>query len=262
MFHALADPARRRVIALLREAGELPVGAIGNAFAMTQNGVSKHVKVLESAGLVRRRIEGRVHWISVDWGALQIAHQFLDAHRHLWVRDSMRSWTTRGARVEKQSEAVVDDSAQKLLIERLIPAPPRMVFEAWLHPEALRRFMFGVPGSTVSRAECDGRVGGDFLIVMNVGGQDITTTGNTSRSSATRAWPLHGGRRTRAKTARSRCTSPTVQAGRQGSRWSMWVWRTTRLDRTITTAGATSYRSWPGSTVSWRDCANSMRRLM
>jgi DNA-binding transcriptional ArsR family regulator len=69
---------------LLREAGELPVGAIGQAFAMTQNGVSKHVKVLEDAGLVRRRIEGRVHWISVDWSTLQVAHEFLDAHRHFW----------------------------------------------------------------------------------------------------------------------------------------------------------------------------------
>jgi DNA-binding transcriptional ArsR family regulator len=84
VFHCLADPARRKIIALLRESGELPVGVIGEAFAMTQNGVSKHVKVLESAGLVRRRVEGRVHWISVDWSGLRLAHEFLDAHRHFW----------------------------------------------------------------------------------------------------------------------------------------------------------------------------------
>ncbi len=84
VFHSLADPARRKIIALLRESGELPVGAIGEAFAMTLNGVSKHVKVLESAGLVRRRVEGRVHWISVDWSALQVAYEFLHAHHHFW----------------------------------------------------------------------------------------------------------------------------------------------------------------------------------
>lgn len=84
MFHCLADPARRKIIALLRESGELPVGVIGRAFAMTQNGVSKHVKVLEGAGLVRRRIAGRVHWISVDWSALQLAYEFLHAHHHFW----------------------------------------------------------------------------------------------------------------------------------------------------------------------------------
>ncbi len=84
VFHALADPARRRIIALLRESGELPVGVVADAFSMTLNGVSKHVKVLERAGVVRRRIEGRVHWISVDWSALQVAYEFLHAHHHFW----------------------------------------------------------------------------------------------------------------------------------------------------------------------------------
>lgn len=84
VFHCLSDPARRKIIALLRESGELQVGVIGQAFAMTQNGVSKHLKVLEDAGLVRRRIEGRVHWISVDWHALQSAYEFLHAYHHFW----------------------------------------------------------------------------------------------------------------------------------------------------------------------------------
>ena len=84
VFHALADPARRRIIALLRESGELPVGVVADAFSMTLNGVSKHVKVLERAGVVRRRREGRVHWISVDWSALQVAYEFLHAHHHFW----------------------------------------------------------------------------------------------------------------------------------------------------------------------------------
>jgi DNA-binding transcriptional ArsR family regulator len=84
VFHALADPARRRIIALLRESGELPVGVVADAFSMTLNGVSKHVKVLEHAGVVRRRIDGRVHWISVDWHALQVAYEFLHAHHHFW----------------------------------------------------------------------------------------------------------------------------------------------------------------------------------
>ena len=84
VFHALADPARRRIIALLRESGELPVGGVAEAFSMTLNGVSKHVKVLESAGVARRRVEGRVHWISVDWRGLQVAYEFLHAHHHFW----------------------------------------------------------------------------------------------------------------------------------------------------------------------------------
>ena len=105
VFHCLADPARRKIITLLRESGELQVGVVGQAFAMTQNGVSKHVKVLEGAGLVRRRIEGRVHWISVDWSALQIAYEFLHAHHHFWSTrlDALVDYTRRQRRTRKGS---------------------------------------------------------------------------------------------------------------------------------------------------------------
>ena len=103
VFHALADPARRRIIALLRESGELPVGVVAEAFSMTLNGVSKHVKVLEHAGVVRRRIEGRVHWISVDWTALQVAYEFLHAHHHFWSTrlDALVDYTRTKARAKK-----------------------------------------------------------------------------------------------------------------------------------------------------------------
>lgn len=84
LFHALADPARRKILALLREAGELSVGELAEAFAMSLNGVSKHVKVLEGAGVVHRRIEGRVHRLSVRWDALQPGFEFLHAHHHFW----------------------------------------------------------------------------------------------------------------------------------------------------------------------------------
>jgi DNA-binding transcriptional ArsR family regulator len=103
VFHALADPARRKIIALLRESGELPVGVVAEAFAMTLNGVSKHVKVLERAGVVRRRIEGRMHWISVDWSALQAAYEFLHAHHHFWSTrlDALVDYTRDQSRSKK-----------------------------------------------------------------------------------------------------------------------------------------------------------------
>jgi DNA-binding transcriptional ArsR family regulator len=84
VFHCLADPSRRKMLALLREAGQLKVGDIAQAFDMTLNGVSKHLKVLEQAGLVIRRVDGREHWISVNWAALQPAYQFLHYHQHFW----------------------------------------------------------------------------------------------------------------------------------------------------------------------------------
>ena len=84
VFHSLADPSRRRIIGLLREAGELKVGDLAEAFDMSLNGVSKHLKVLERAGLIVRRIDGREHWIRVEWQALQSAYEWLHAYHHFW----------------------------------------------------------------------------------------------------------------------------------------------------------------------------------
>jgi uncharacterized protein YndB with AHSA1/START domain len=67
----------------------------------------------------------------------------------------------------------MNDSAPALVIERLIPAETQVVFEAWLDREALQRFMCAGPGVRVTRVECDPRVGGKFLIVMNLEGHDL-----------------------------------------------------------------------------------------
>ena len=64
-----------------------------------------------------------------------------------------------------------------VVIERLIPMPARELFEAWLDPVALERFMCAGPGVSITRLECDPRVGGRFLIVMNLDGHDIVHRG-------------------------------------------------------------------------------------
>jgi DNA-binding transcriptional ArsR family regulator len=84
VFHSLSDPSRRRILALLRESSELSVGDIAKAFDMSLNGVSKHLKVLEASGLLHRRVEGRVHYLRVNWTALQPAYEFLHFYQHVW----------------------------------------------------------------------------------------------------------------------------------------------------------------------------------
>lgn len=69
---------------MLREAGRLRVGDIGAAFSISLNAVSKHLKVLEAAGLIEREVSGREHWIAVNWSGLAAPHQWLDAHRRFW----------------------------------------------------------------------------------------------------------------------------------------------------------------------------------
>ncbi len=98
-FHALADPSRRHILAILREAGELKIGDIAAVFEMSLNGVSKHVKVLEAAGLVDRRIEGREHWLRVNGGALAGPLHFLESHHTFWMTrlDALESHMKKNA---------------------------------------------------------------------------------------------------------------------------------------------------------------------
>jgi uncharacterized protein YndB with AHSA1/START domain len=66
---------------------------------------------------------------------------------------------------------------ESLTLERTIAASPQTVFDAWLDPEVLARFMKPAPGAGVARVEVDARVGGSFLIVMKVGEQEIPHSG-------------------------------------------------------------------------------------
>lgn len=86
VFRALGDPSRCRIVELLREAGELCVGDVAAAFDMSLNGVSKHLKILEAAGLVQRRREGTTHYISMRWEGLSPLVEWLDVQRTAWER--------------------------------------------------------------------------------------------------------------------------------------------------------------------------------
>jgi DNA-binding transcriptional ArsR family regulator len=82
-FGALADPSRRAIIADLRH-GERRVTELARPFPVSLNAVSKHVKVLERAGLVRRRVLGRDHYISLAAQPLRYASSWLDHYRAFW----------------------------------------------------------------------------------------------------------------------------------------------------------------------------------
>src|ERR1051325_1260890 len=65
VYGAIADPTRRAMLGVLA-GGEVTVGTLASRFPITFNGASKHVKVLERAGLVTRHVRGREHWLRLD----------------------------------------------------------------------------------------------------------------------------------------------------------------------------------------------------
>ncbi|MFN3512912.1 MAG: ArsR/SmtB family transcription factor [Phenylobacterium sp.] len=84
IFHALADPTRRRMLRSLAE-GERNIGELAAPFDMSFAAASKHVRVLESAGLIRRRIEGRSHICALEAAPLEAAEDWLRFYEKFWA---------------------------------------------------------------------------------------------------------------------------------------------------------------------------------
>lgn len=82
-FAALADPTRRAILARLIE-GETSVTELAQPFAMSLPAVSKHLKVLEKAGLVSRGREAQWRPCRLDAGPLKDATDWLEPYRALW----------------------------------------------------------------------------------------------------------------------------------------------------------------------------------
>lgn len=83
VFAALSDPTRRAIVARLT-LGEATVGELAEPFPMSLPAVSKHVTVLERAGLVRRERRGRHQYCRLRAQNLSAAAGWLDRHRRFW----------------------------------------------------------------------------------------------------------------------------------------------------------------------------------
>lgn len=101
VFQALSDPTRRGMLASLA-LGEKTVGELAEPFAMSFAGASKHVKVLEEAGLIRREVRGRSHVCTLEPGPLASATE--------WLRHYERFWT---GRLDALERLLRDDDARK-----------------------------------------------------------------------------------------------------------------------------------------------------
>ena len=86
MYAALADPTRRALLVALRQ-GDARITDLAQSAPMTFAGVSRHVAVLENAGLIQREIRGREHWLSVRTDGLRAAET--------WIHEQASFWSTR-----------------------------------------------------------------------------------------------------------------------------------------------------------------------
>jgi DNA-binding transcriptional ArsR family regulator len=111
VFHALGDPTRRRMLRALADGGVRTVGQLAEPFAISLAAASKHIKALESAGLIRREVRGRTHLCRLEPGPLATA----DA----WLRFYERFWTDR---LDALDRLLREDDARQAAVSP--PTPP------------------------------------------------------------------------------------------------------------------------------------------
>ena len=83
VFSALGDPVRRQIVERLAR-GPLSVGQIASGFTISQPAISRHVRVLEESGLLKRQVLGRVHRCSLSPNVMQAALGWIDKQRSFW----------------------------------------------------------------------------------------------------------------------------------------------------------------------------------
>ena len=83
VFHSLSDPTRRDILRRVTDR-EISVGELAGLYEMSLAAVSKHLKVLERAQLIRRRKEGRSYLVSLEPKTLRHADAYLEQYRSMW----------------------------------------------------------------------------------------------------------------------------------------------------------------------------------
>lgn len=83
VFHALADPTRRAMVARLSHS-EQTVGELAAPFSITLAAASKHIKVLERAGLIARTVNGRTHMCRLDTAPIHAGMEWMRHYEKLW----------------------------------------------------------------------------------------------------------------------------------------------------------------------------------
>jgi DNA-binding transcriptional ArsR family regulator len=116
VFGALADPTRR---AMLRDLAKQPrtIGELAAPFDISLAGASKHIQVLERAGLIRREVQGRVHLCQLDARPLHAGAE--------WIRHYEKFWTSRLDALEALLKA--EDAARPAAKKKSVRTsrPPR-----------------------------------------------------------------------------------------------------------------------------------------
>ena len=134
-FAALADPTRRAILERLA-LGEATVNELAEPFELSQPAISKHLKVLERAGLIEKGRDAQRRPRRLVVRPIEEAAAWLQGYRNPGTLQ------------------LTKPSDREFQVKRMFAAPRERVFAAFTEPELLRRWFFGKPGGSLAVCEC------------------------------------------------------------------------------------------------------------
>ncbi|MEM7415250.1 MAG: metalloregulator ArsR/SmtB family transcription factor [Gemmatimonadota bacterium] len=110
-FGALAHPIRRAILGRLAQGGSASVSDLAEPFDVSLMAVSKHVRVMEDAGLLVRERDGRVQRCSFDPRAFDVASEWIERHRAFWTQqlDALASYLEAATPERPEDSQLVDE---------------------------------------------------------------------------------------------------------------------------------------------------------
>ena len=174
ILKAASDPTRRAILTLLAQHGPTRVTDLARHFDMSLNAVSKHIKVLQAAGLTSRVTTWREHLIAAEMAPINEIDR--------WFRDLRSIWDQRLDRLETLMtlEPEMDDTTTQdltLTARRTIKASAKRIYDAWLDPKMFAALMSLDGAVTVTDAKTDPRVGGRFALMIHNGETEVPHAG-------------------------------------------------------------------------------------
>jgi uncharacterized protein YndB with AHSA1/START domain/DNA-binding transcriptional ArsR family regulator len=172
-FAALADPTRRAILARLAD-GESSVTDLARPFRMTLPAITKHLKVLERAGLITRSRRAQVRPCTLRAKPLKDAADWVERYRQFWEErlDRLDEYLQELQEQEKKHGRKNDadftfttPSDREIVLTRRFAAPRRLVYEAFSKPEHLVRW-WGSKSMIMISCEMDFAVGGAWRFVL------------------------------------------------------------------------------------------------
>lgn len=162
VFKALAHPLRRDIVERL-SGGPATVAEVTRGFDVSKPTISRHLRLLEEAGVVSRVILGRNHRLTLDPRTLADTADWIETQRARWER----LFDVVGEYLEERKDLGMTDGREfELRIERTFDASAEEVFDAWTNAEVLRRWFHAGPDWDTPTAEVDLRVGGKVRVAM------------------------------------------------------------------------------------------------